>query len=67
MSRARDIASNQKTSYSNTEPSSPRTGDVWFDITDPNAPAIKVYNGTTWLAASSAGGGDFSSFLFSGA
>jgi hypothetical protein len=67
MSRARDIASNRTVTYSTTEPSNPRSGDLWIDYTNAAEPLTKVYDGTSWILAAGAGGGDFTSFLFSGA
>ncbi len=43
--------------YGSVQPSTPETGTIWIDTTDPTAPIIKAYNGTSWLEISSAGGG----------
>ena len=43
--------------YSSASPVSASTGQVWIDSTDNNAPLVKVYNGTTWVEVSGAGGG----------
>lgn len=44
--------------YSSASPVSASTGQVWIDSTDNNALLVKVYNGTTWVEVSGAGGGD---------
>jgi hypothetical protein len=33
-----------------TAPASPKAGDLWMDTTAPAAPALKVWNGTAWVA-----------------
>jgi len=33
------------------------TGQLWIDTTDAQAPILKVYNGSTWIEMSGAGGG----------
>ena len=33
------------------------TGQLWIDTTDAEAPILKVYNGSTWIEMSGAGGG----------
>ena len=38
----------RETAFSTTAPTSPVAGHVWYDT---SAPALKVYNGTTWVAA----------------
>jgi hypothetical protein len=43
--------------YGSVQPSTPETGTIWIDTTDPTALIIKAYNGTSWLEISSAGGG----------
>ena len=43
--------------YSSSAPSSPVSGTLWVDDTDPLAPVLKVYNGSTWITMSGAGGG----------
>jgi len=37
----------------NTAPSSPNTGDLWIDNTDPAKPILKVYDGSAWVIAGS--------------
>lgn len=74
MSRAREVSKASTTlvtlesninsnfekdiAYSSASPVSASTGQVWIDSTDNNAPLVKVYNGTTWVEVSGAGGGD---------
>lgn len=51
---ANSIASKQKLiPLQNSSPSSPTTGDLWVDNTDPAKPVLKVYNGTSWITAGS--------------
>jgi hypothetical protein len=38
--------------YTTTQPSSPSAGTLWIDSTNSAAPALKVYNGSTWIAVS---------------
>ena len=64
MSRAREVSKVISTvenldavAYSSASPVSASTGQVWIDSTDNNAPLVKVYNGTTWVEVSGAGGG----------
>jgi hypothetical protein len=38
--------------YVSSEPSSPIAGTLWIDSTNSAAPALKVYNGSTWIAVS---------------
>ena len=40
--------------YVSASPSSPSAGTLWIDSTNSNAPALKVYNGSTWIAVSGA-------------
>jgi hypothetical protein len=40
--------------YISASPSSPSAGTLWIDSTNSTAPALKVYNGTTWIAVSGA-------------
>jgi hypothetical protein len=40
--------------YTTTQPSSPNAGTLWIDSTNSAAPALKVYNGSTWIAVSGA-------------
>jgi hypothetical protein len=40
--------------YTTTQPSSPSAGTLWIDSTNSAAPALKVYNGSTWIAVSGA-------------
>jgi hypothetical protein len=37
----------------NSAPSTPSTGDLWVDNTDPLKPILKVYNGSLWVTAGS--------------
>ena len=73
MSKARDFADQINTlitiaetpysnfekdiNYSSSTPNSPVQGDLWVDTTDAEAPILKVYNGSTWIEMSGAGGG----------
>jgi len=41
-------------SYVSASPSTPTAGTLWIDSTNSAAPALKVYNGTTWIAVSGA-------------
>lgn len=50
MTRARDLASNKTITQSSTAPSSPRTGDLWIDITIPLSPTTYSWSGTAWVA-----------------
>lgn len=43
--------------YNSASPSGIGTGQLWIDTTDPAAPILKVYNGSTWIEMSGAGGG----------
>jgi hypothetical protein len=38
--------------YVSSSPSSPSAGTLWIDSTNSSAPALKVYNGSTWIAVS---------------
>lgn len=38
--------------YVSASPSAPTAGTLWIDSTNSAAPALKVYNGTTWIAVS---------------
>jgi len=54
-----DIASASATyepniEYVSTPPLDPTAGTLWIDSTNTAAPALKVYNGTTWIAVSGA-------------
>ena len=40
--------------YVSASPSTPSAGTLWIDSTNSAAPALKVYNGTTWIAVSGA-------------
>lgn len=40
--------------YVSASPSGPVAGTLWIDSTNSAAPALKVYNGTTWIAVSGA-------------
>jgi ribosomal protein L35AE/L33A len=40
--------------YVSASPSGPTAGTLWIDSTNTAAPALKVYNGTTWIAVSGA-------------
>jgi hypothetical protein len=40
--------------YVSASPSSPSAGTLWIDSTNSAAPALKVYNGTIWIAVSGA-------------
>ena len=40
--------------YVSASPSSPSAGTLWIDSTNSAAPALKVYNGSTWIAVSGA-------------
>ena len=40
--------------YVSASPSAPTAGTLWIDSTNSTAPALKVYNGTTWIAVSGA-------------
>ena len=40
--------------YISASPSTPTAGTLWIDSTNSAAPALKVYNGTTWIAVSGA-------------
>ena len=40
--------------YVSASPSIPSAGTLWIDSTNSAAPALKVYNGTTWIAVSGA-------------
>lgn len=40
--------------YVSASPSAPSAGTLWIDSTNSNAPALKVYNGSTWIAVSGA-------------
>jgi hypothetical protein len=40
--------------YVSASPSAPTAGTLWIDSTNSAAPALKVYNGTTWIAVSGA-------------
>ena len=38
--------------YVSASPSTPTAGTLWIDSTNSAAPALKVYNGSTWIAVS---------------
>ena len=40
--------------YISASPSGPSAGTLWIDSTNSAAPALKVYNGSTWIAVSGA-------------
>ena len=40
--------------YVSASPSGPSAGTLWIDSTNSAAPALKVYNGSTWIAVSGA-------------
>ena len=40
--------------YVSSSPSAPSAGTLWIDSTNSAAPALKVYNGSTWIAVSGA-------------
>lgn len=40
--------------YVSASPSTPTAGTLWIDSTNSESPALKVYNGTTWIAVSGA-------------
>lgn len=40
--------------YASTAPTSPATGMLWVDSSVVNAPALKVYDGSSWISVSSA-------------
>ena len=40
--------------YVSSSPSAPTAGTLWIDSTNSAAPALKVYNGSTWIAVSGA-------------
>jgi len=40
--------------YVSSSPSAPSAGTLWIDSTNSAAPALKVYNGNTWIAVSGA-------------
>lgn len=46
-------------------PASASTSDIWIDNTSPLSPIIKVYNGSTWITAGSAGEDSFDDFFLS--
>jgi hypothetical protein len=52
--------------YISASPSSPSAGTLWIDSTNSTAPALKVYNGTTWIAVSGASEAGFNQFLLAG-
>lgn len=52
-------------SYAAIAPINPNTGDLWIDITLPLEPFIKVYDGSTWIIAGSAGDSGFDDFFLS--
>lgn len=43
-----DIANNRKVVLPISEPASPVTGQIYVDLTDANAPILKVWNGSAW-------------------
>jgi hypothetical protein len=45
----------QLVKYGSSEPSSPATGTLWIDTTDPLSPVTKVYNGSTWIEVGGGG------------
>jgi hypothetical protein len=47
----------QDISFSASAPVTASVGTLWTDTTDATAPILKVYNGTTWIEMSGAGGG----------
>jgi hypothetical protein len=72
MSKARDLADiipslivvssqaylqfEQDISFSSSAPLTASVGTLWTDTTDPATPVLKVYNGSTWIVMSGAGG-----------
>jgi len=53
--------------YNSASPSGIATGQLWIDTTDAAAPILKVYNGSTWVDMSGAGGGfEFDTLLLMG-
>lgn len=52
--------------YVSASPSYPIAGTLWIDSTNSAAPALKVYNGTTWIAVSGASETGFNQFLLAG-
>ena len=52
--------------YVSASPSAPTAGTLWIDSTNSAAPALKVYNGTTWIAVSGASEAGFNQFLLAG-
>lgn len=45
----------KEVTYSATAPTSPNTGDLWVDVSNPLSPIIKAYSGTTWIIAAASG------------
>jgi hypothetical protein len=43
--------------YVSASPSGPTAGTLWIDSTNSEKPALKVYNGTTWIAVSGSDSG----------
>lgn len=50
-----DWVNDSAVAYSSSSPT-PYTGRLWMDSTIAEAPVLKVYNGTEWVAVSSSGG-----------
>jgi len=40
------------------EPINKTEGDIWLDITQAGSPTLKIWDGSVWIAASSAGDND---------
>jgi hypothetical protein len=54
--------------YVSASPSTPSPGTLWIDSTNSAAPALKVYNGSTWIAVSGAASeSGFNEFFLMGA
>jgi len=47
----------QDIAFSASAPVTASVGTLWTDTTDATAPILKVYNGSTWIEMSGAGGG----------
>jgi len=47
----------QDISFSASAPLTASVGTLWTDTTNPASPLLKVYNGSTWIIMSGAGGG----------
>ena len=55
-------------SVNSASPSGIAIGQLWIDTTDPEAPILKVYNGSTWVdtTGGSSGGFEFDTLLLMG-